>query len=69
MSDHILPYNFNICYRIYLKVTEINGLGIPDSIIMHFKNSPHISARGTAPVYYFTIVLYEKTAVKIVKVQ
>ena len=37
---------------------------MPDAIIMHFKNSRHISARGTAPVYYFTIVLYEKTAVK-----
>ena len=36
---------------------------MPDAIIMHFKNSLHISARGTAPVFYFTIVLYEKTAV------
>ena len=35
MTEHILPYNFNICYRIYLKVTEINGLGMPDAIIMH----------------------------------
>ena len=42
---------------------------MPDAIIMHFKNSPYISERGTAPVYYFTIVLYEKTAVKRVKVQ
>ena len=37
---------------------------MPDAIIMHFINSPQISARGTAPVYHFTIVLYEKTAVK-----
>ena len=37
---------------------------MPGAIIMHFKNSPHILARGTAPIYYFTIVLYEKTAVK-----
>ena len=64
MSEHILPYNFNICYRIYLKVTEIKRIGMPDAIIMRFKNSLHISARGTAPVYDFTIVLYEKTAVK-----
>ena len=35
MTEHILPYNFNIFYRIYLKVTEINGLGMPDAIIMH----------------------------------
>ena len=35
MNEHILPYNFNICYRIYLKNTEINGLGMPDAIIMH----------------------------------
>ena len=33
---------------------------MPDAIIMHFKNSPHISARGTAPIYYFTIVWYER---------
>ena len=69
MSEHILPYNFNIWYRIYLKVIEIKTLGMPDAIIMHFKNSLHISARGTAPVHYFTIVSYEKTAVKWVKVQ
>ena len=37
---------------------------MPDEIMMHFKNSLHISARGTAPVYYFTIVLYENPAVK-----
>ena len=29
MTKHILPYNFNICYGIYLKITGINGLSMP----------------------------------------
>ena len=35
MTIHILPYNFIICYHIYLKHTEINGIGLPDTKIMH----------------------------------
>ena len=31
----ILPYNYNICYRIYLKLTEINGIGMPNVNIIH----------------------------------
>ena len=31
MTKHILPYNFNICYRIYLKLTEIIGTGMSNA--------------------------------------
>ena len=34
-TKHILPYNFNICYRIYLNFTEINGIGMPDAIMIN----------------------------------
>ena len=34
-TKHILPYNFNICHRIYLKLTEILGIGMPDVIMMN----------------------------------
>ena len=35
MIKHILPYNFNICYRIYLKLAELNGIGMPDKIMIN----------------------------------
>ena len=35
MTKHILPSNFHICYRIYLKLTEINGIGMPETIMVH----------------------------------
>ena len=35
MTKPILSYNFNICYRIYPKLSGINGLGLPDALIMH----------------------------------
>ena len=28
-------YNFNMCYRTYLNLTVINGIGMPDANIMH----------------------------------
>ena len=34
-TKHILPSNANICYRIYLKRNEINGLGTSDPIVMY----------------------------------
>ena len=34
-TKHIFPNNFNICYCIYLKLSGINGLDMPDAIIMH----------------------------------
>ena len=34
MTKHNFPYNFNICYRIYLKPAEINEIGIPDANIL-----------------------------------
>ena len=49
MTEHILPYNFNICYRIYLKVTEINGPGMPDAIIMHY--TLHIFQQEVLPLF------------------
>ena len=33
MNKHIWPYTFNMCYRIYLKLTEINGIGMPNANI------------------------------------
>ena len=35
MTKHNLPYSFNICYRIYLKLNWTNGPGMLDAIIMH----------------------------------
>ena len=37
MTKHILSYNFNICccYRIYLKLPEMNGICMSDANIMH----------------------------------
>ena len=35
MTKHILSFNFNICYPIYLKLIEMNGIGIPDAIVMN----------------------------------
>ena len=34
MTKQNLPYNFNMCYRIQLKLTEINGMGMADEIII-----------------------------------
>ena len=36
MTKHILPYNSNICYSIYLKLTDINGLGMPGTNKVHW---------------------------------
>ena len=63
MTKHNLSYKFNMCYHIYLKLTEINGIGMPEAS-NNALNDLNISARVTAPVYYFTIVLFGKTAVK-----
>ena len=35
MTTHILPYNFNICYGIYLKLTDVSGIGMQDANIMY----------------------------------
>ena len=35
MIENILPYNCNICYQIYLKLTEINGIGMGDALMMN----------------------------------
>ena len=35
MTKHILPYIFNICYGIYLKLTDGSGIGMSDANIMH----------------------------------
>ena len=35
MTKHILPYNFNICYSIYLKLTDEIGIGMTGANIMH----------------------------------
>ena len=35
MTKHILPYNCNIYYRIYLKLIEINGIGMLGAIMMN----------------------------------
>ena len=45
MTKHDLPYNFNICYRIYLKLTEINVIDMPDANkLENFENaSPYFS--------------------------
>ena len=43
----------------------MNGLDMPD-VILCIKLSTYIPVRVTAPVYYFVIVLYWKTAVKLV---
>ena len=57
MTKHILPYNFNI----YLKLTEIYGIGMPDANIMYQKlNYLHISARVNAPVYYLPLFCMKK---------
>ena len=34
MTKHTLPYNFNICYGIYLKLTDISGIGMASANIM-----------------------------------
>ena len=60
----MFPYNFNICYCIYLELGGINGFDMPD-VILSIKLSTYIPVRVTAPVYYFVIVLYWKTAVKL----
>ena len=31
----MLPYSLNLCYHIYLKLTEVNELATPVVIIMH----------------------------------
>ena len=31
----MLPYSLNLCYHIYLKLTEVNVLATPVVIIMH----------------------------------
>ena len=48
---------------MYLKLTEINGIGMWDALMMN------ISARVTAPYYYLTIGLYEKNCSKVSKAQ
>ena len=63
MTIRVLPYIFNICYRIDLKLPE-NWYAKRNYDDLNYLN---ISARVTTPVYYFTTVLYEKTAVKCVK--
>ena len=35
ITTHILPYNFNICYGIYRKLTDVSGTGMQDANIMH----------------------------------
>ena len=35
MTKQSLPYDFNISYSIYLKLTEINGIGMPDANSKH----------------------------------
>ena len=35
MTKHFLPYNCNICYRIYLKIIEINRIGMLGAIKMN----------------------------------
>ena len=35
MTKHIFPNNFNIIYCIYLKLSGINGLDMPEVIILH----------------------------------
>ena len=65
MTIRVLPYIFNICYLI--------DLTLPENLYVKRNyddlNHLNISTRVTAPVYYFTIVLYKKTAVKYVKAQ
>ena len=34
-TKHMLPYNFNNCYGIYLKLTDINGVGMPGTNKLH----------------------------------
>ena len=61
MTKHILLYNFNICYRIYmyLKLTEKNGISMPDANTMHL--IIYIFQQELLPhVYYFTIDSYGK---------
>ena len=36
ITKHMWPYNFSICYRIYLKLTEINEIGMPGAIMMNW---------------------------------
>ena len=54
MTKHKLPCN----YRIYLKLIEINGIGMPDANIMNL--IIYISHEELLPIYYFIIVLYGK---------
>ena len=35
MTKHIFPNKLNICYCIYLKRTKINGLDMPDAIMVN----------------------------------
>ena len=35
MTKHILPYNFNIFYSIYLKFTDVSEIGMAGANIMH----------------------------------
>ena len=35
MTKPILPYNVNMNYHIDRKLTEINGIGIPDTIMVN----------------------------------
>ena len=35
ITKHILPYGFNICFLIYLKLIEINEIDIPDANISY----------------------------------
>ena len=35
MTKHILPYIFNICYGIYLTLTDGSGIGMSVVNIMH----------------------------------
>ena len=58
MTKHILPYNFNIPETYSQKWNWHAGRKYSAL------NYLQISARVTAPVYYLTIVMYWKTAVK-----
>ena len=62
MTKHILPYNFNICYCIYLKLTDVSGIGMTGA---NMHNTILNYQQELLPLFYlFTIVLYGKTGVK-----
>ena len=61
MTYHI---NFNICY---LKLTKINGISMPDAIIMNL--TIYIFQQALLSLIIILLLFYGKTAVKWVTAQ